>query len=83
MPSCNLRNVTLDKNILLQSHLILENINCESVEGASENCKASGSSLIYRCRPGFKFENNQKTFRSKCKFNKWEELPRCLPGFLH
>jgi hypothetical protein len=75
-----LNNKTLDKDILLESHLILQDINCEYVDGASKYCKATRSRLTYVCRPGFKFENNQRVFNSKCKYNEWEEVPRCLPG---
>jgi hypothetical protein len=47
----------------------------------SSNCEASKSHITYKCRPGYKFENNEEYFRSICKYNKWENLPRCLPGF--
>lgn len=48
----------------------------------SANCESIKSYIKYKCRPGFKFETNQESFKSKCLYNKWENVPRCLPGNL-
>ena len=72
----------MTKEELLERHLILVNIKCKSMQDVSANCEAIKSYIKYKCRPGFKFENNQESFKSKCLYNKWENVPRCLPGNL-
>ncbi len=75
-----MNKLELSKENLLERHVILVNIKCKGMQDVSSNCEASKSHISYKCRPGFKFENNQEYFVSTCKYNKWEELPRCLPG---
>jgi hypothetical protein len=80
VPSCSLGKIELSKESLLERNILLVNIKCKSMPDVSSNCQASKSHITFTCRPGFKFENNQEFFKSSCKYNKWEELPRCLPG---
>ncbi len=80
MPSCSLKKLDLTKEQLLERHLVLVNIKCENMPDVSANCKASQSHITYKCIPGFKFETNQDIFKSKCSYNKWEEVPKCIPG---
>jgi hypothetical protein len=70
----------MSKENLSKRNLILVNLKCKSMQDISANCDAKKSHITYRCRPGFRFETNQDIFKSKCKFNIWEEVPRCLPG---
>ena len=57
-------------------------IKCTNVTGVSENCGVGSSHLIYECRKGFKFANNQdsSTFKSVCTKNGWTTVPKCLQG---
>ena len=74
-----MKKAVLKRINLLVRHLQLVDVQCETVQGASENCRA-GSHLSYKCKSGYKFETNQEVFNAKCKYNKWERIPRCLPG---
>jgi hypothetical protein len=46
----------------------------------SSHCKTSESHITYKCIPGFKFETNQEFFKSYCAYNKWQDIPKCIPG---
>ncbi len=70
----------MTKEDLLERNLILVNFKCKNMPDVSANCQAKKSHITYKCRPGFKFETNRDVFKSTCQYNKWEEVPRCLPG---
>ena len=80
IPSCSLRNIGSVENLQKHNHVLLD-IKCTNVTGVSENCGVGSSRLIYECRKGFKFANNQdsSTFKSVCTKNGWTRVPKCLP----
>jgi hypothetical protein len=71
--------MTLTREELDLRNLILADVNCRNVTSVSENCE-DGSHFEFRCKPGYKFEINQDFFKAKCKFNKWENIPKCIFG---
>ena len=58
VPSCSLRNVD-NKERLIKKHLVLVDIKCSNVTSVSANCHSSDSHLIFRCKRGYRFSNNQ------------------------
>ena len=57
-PSCSLRNID-SRPILRARHLLLVDLTCRNVTGASDRCLAGESHITYRCVNGFKFATNQ------------------------
>ena len=79
VPSCNVGKIVFTREQLNQKNLILTDVNCQNVTSVSDHC-LGGSHFEFNCKPGYKFETNQEVFNAKCKYNKWERIPRCLPG---
>lgn len=58
LPGCSLRSVD-NKQRLKRRNLLLVDIKCSNVTESSEHCRSGDSYLIYKCKDGFKFNNNQ------------------------
>jgi hypothetical protein len=63
------------------NHILLD-IKCTNVTQISENCAVGKSELIYECKKGTKFVNNQESpvFKSICTIKGWTKAPKCIPG---
>ena len=57
-------------------------VKCSNVTSISANCAVNTSHLIYECRKGTKFVNNQESpvFKSVCTKIGWTEVPKCIAG---
>lgn len=56
--SCSLKEID-NKQILAENNLILTDITCKNVTSNSEHCLSYDSFVKYKCKPGYKFQNNQ------------------------
>ena len=61
-------------------NLILQKIECvEKANQEKGQCYPKESLVKYKCKNGFKFENNKAEYHSLCLEDlHWEPIPRCL-----
>lgn len=78
-----MRNIGTIEELKKNNHIVLD-IKCANVTEVSENCAVSKSHIIFECRKGTKFANNQesKIFKSVCTKKGWTRAPRCIAGYL-
>jgi hypothetical protein len=48
-----------NKERLTRRNLLLIDIKCTNVTVSSEDCNSRDSYLVYKCKKGYRFENNQ------------------------
>jgi hypothetical protein len=81
IPSCSLRTIgTVEQ--LAKKNIVLLDVKCANVSSISANCQVGKSHLIYQCKNGFNFANNQPnpSFKSVCGKNGWSKAPKCIPS---
>ena len=83
IPSCSLRNIGT-KEVLRKNNHVLLDVKCSNVTSISSNCDIGSSHLIYECRKGTKFVNNQESrvFKSVCTKNGWTKVPKCVTSIV-
>ncbi len=48
---------------LKNNNIVLVDVKCKNVTSVSENCQVGSSELLYECKKGFKFANNQGIYK--------------------
>jgi hypothetical protein len=69
LKSCKLNDIG-NKEILQKKNLVLIDIKCTNVTSKSSECDSSKSFLVYQCKKGFKFNNNE----CNLKLNKQKKI---------
>jgi hypothetical protein len=82
IPSCALRNIGSVEEFRKNNHVLLD-VKCTNVTDVSGNCAVGSSHLVYECKAGYKFANNQESsiFKSVCTKAGWTRVPKCLQGY--
>jgi hypothetical protein len=70
---------------LRNNNVVLLDVSCANLTSVSSNCAVGKSHIIYECKRGYKFVNNQEspTFKSICTENGWTEVPKCKTGMFN
>jgi hypothetical protein len=76
-----LKNIGTVEELNKNNHVLLD-LKCSNVTTVSENCAVGTSHVLYECRKGTKFANNQKSpvFKSVCTVKGWTRAPKCITG---
>lgn len=79
-PGCPLRHIADKAKLLAKRNLVILDIHCKQMKNKqlSAKCKPNQSYIMYKCRKGFRFANKKKIYKSTCRKNLWQNVPKCV-----
>ena len=75
------RRMIPTERILLRENLLIVRVRCSDRNRrlVAGHCLPVESNILFRCRPGFRFENEDRRFNAMClRSGFWEHRPRCV-----